>query len=277
MRKLMVWFACLMLISTAVNVIAADDATIQQVENKAETANAKADGNNSRIQGLEADVVNLQGQIDGNNSRIQGLETDVSELQSQVGEVVDVVNNHAQVISNNTSAIQNNAAAIGNNAAAIQANSDAISALPTGGGIKLYDAEHKTIGSLLLFTGDYIWGLTPMDFIFVVALGSGFVNMGGGQYFTSTDCTGASYVFYDFSNNGQNLYKQGYVFPSPTYSYYIPKYAEIKSLILYSRLSGSGVCEDYTYSGKVLVVEVFPNDPAITGLDLVNGPFTMGH
>ena len=72
MKKLTIGAICLLLISTAGTAFAVDDATVQAIGNKAANANAKADGNNSRIQGIEADVVDLQNQID-NIQLNQGL------------------------------------------------------------------------------------------------------------------------------------------------------------------------------------------------------------
>ena len=53
MKRLIVVISCLLLISTTGNALAIDDAALQDVENKAQSANAKAEGNNSRIQQLE--------------------------------------------------------------------------------------------------------------------------------------------------------------------------------------------------------------------------------
>ena len=64
MKKLIVGISCLLLISATTNALAVDDATVQAIENKASSANAKAEGNNSRIQGIEAVVADLQSQID---------------------------------------------------------------------------------------------------------------------------------------------------------------------------------------------------------------------
>ena len=54
MKKFLVVISCLLFISTASNAFAVDDATLQEVENKAVSANTKVDGNNSHIQALEA-------------------------------------------------------------------------------------------------------------------------------------------------------------------------------------------------------------------------------
>ena len=45
-------------------VLAVDDATVQAIDSKASSANAKANGNNSRIQALEAEDLLLHSRID---------------------------------------------------------------------------------------------------------------------------------------------------------------------------------------------------------------------
>ena len=57
MKNLVLGTICLLLLSTAGTSLAVDDATVQAIDQKAATANSKADGNNSRIQALEAEDV----------------------------------------------------------------------------------------------------------------------------------------------------------------------------------------------------------------------------
>jgi hypothetical protein len=70
-----------MLISATGNALGADDTTIQNVENKAESANAKADDNNSRIQRLEKQIAFLQFQI--NNIEIGTSSPSVMYLRTK--------------------------------------------------------------------------------------------------------------------------------------------------------------------------------------------------
>ena len=57
MKNLIWGILTLSIIFAATTALAVDDATVQAIEEKASSANSKADGNNSRIQALEAEDV----------------------------------------------------------------------------------------------------------------------------------------------------------------------------------------------------------------------------
>ena len=61
MKKLIMGILSFSIVFAATTALAIDDATVQAIDEKAASANAKADGNNSRIQALEEkDVVILE-------------------------------------------------------------------------------------------------------------------------------------------------------------------------------------------------------------------------
>lgn len=229
-----------------------------------------------------------------------------NQFQAGTPAVADEVN---QNFSAAEVAIDDNAADITANTTAIadlQASIDALSL-----GVVNVKANGQSIGTFLssdsqgLFHNGSFWVLSDSEYVFLVhaetsmlfgpviegELAGHVVDMGE-VWYDGLGCTGQGYVPI-FSQppptEGESLFRQGYVFASPdsfdpVRAYYSPAgAAPLSGLIAVSKRFSGGIggdsCMDIMSSGLELLVQVLPNDPAITGVP--NGPFsapiTLGH
>jgi len=163
------------------------------------------------------------------------------------------------------------------------------------GGVKVYDADGNSVGSVLAFTAieeavrpgpspilHPLMALTPKDYLLKLTFPAGEFEYRALEY-TTTDCSGPAYLA---SYWEPEAYKaaQGFVFAftTPDSLYYLPKFSSSVSIEIRSE-KGGFYNKDYpcvTFAEPQMMFTlwpVYPNEPEITGVTPFNGPVTLGH
>ena len=260
---------------------------------RAADVNANFDELEGAVDANAAGISTNTSAIGGNASAIATNTTEIANNSNGIASNPAITSNNITEIQNNASGIaaneQSNAAnsaSIATNQAAIQANSDSIAAIPTFA-VPVVQANGQTIGSFLysyqgaglVFNTSFLWVLSDTGYAFAITPIADPPNTSStgipGEYmrhrihFSTVNCSGSAYV--GVVDPGRTaLYVSGAVFASedgsdPTGVYYSPKGSTpMSGIVLQSSIRETGCLAEASAISSV--IEIFSNDPLITGV-----------